>query len=56
MREVAGDIRLPPRVYGKEDIPEAVFSQPGQYLVQMGENLPSDYTSAPYICRVTFAP
>jgi hypothetical protein len=54
--KVAGDIRLPPRVYGREEIPEAVFSQAGQYLVQMGENLASDYTSPPYICRVTFTP
>ena len=54
--KVPGDIRLPPRVYGKDTIPEVVFSQPGQYVVQMGENLESDHTGPPYICRVTFTP
>jgi hypothetical protein len=52
--KVPGDIRLPPRVYGKDTIPEVVFSQPGQYVVQMGENLASDYNPPPHICRLTF--
>ena len=52
--KVPGDVRLPPRIYGKDTIPEVVFSQPGQYIVKMGENLESDYTGRPYICRLTF--
>ncbi len=54
--KVPGDIRLPPQVYGKDTIPEVVFSRPGQYVVNMGENLPSDHTGPPYICRLTFTP
>ncbi len=54
--KVPGDIRLPPQIYGKDTIPEVVFSRPGQYVVNMGENLPSDHTGPPYICRVTFTP
>ena len=53
---VPGDIRLPPQVYGKDTIPEVVFSRPGEYVVNMGENLPSDHTGPPYICRVMFTP
>ncbi len=34
--KVPGDVRLPPRIYGKDTIPEVVFSQPGQYVMQMG--------------------
>jgi hypothetical protein len=52
--KVPGDVRLPPRIYSKDTIPEVVFSQPGQYIVKMGENLESDYTGPPYICRLTF--
>lgn len=52
--KVPGDIHLPPRIYGKDTIPEVVFSQAGQYIVKMGENLESDYTGRPYICKLTF--
>jgi len=52
--KVPGDVRLPPRIYSKDTIPEVVFSQPGQYIVKMGENLESDHTGPPYICRLTF--
>lgn len=54
--KVPADIRLPPQVYGKDTIPEAVFSRPGQYVLQMGENLESDHTGPPYICKVMFTP
>jgi hypothetical protein len=54
--KVLADIRLPPSVYGKDTIPEAVFSRPGQYLLQMGDNMESDHTGPPYICKVMFAP
>jgi len=54
--KVPADIRLPPQVYGKDTIPEAVFSRPGQYVLQMGENMASDHTGPPYICKVMFTP
>jgi hypothetical protein len=54
--KVPADIRLPPDIYGKDTIPEAVFSRPGQYVLQMGENMASDHTGPPYICKVMFRP
>jgi hypothetical protein len=54
--KVPADIRLPPMVYGKDTIPEAVFSQPGQYILQMGDKLQSDHTGPPYVCKVMFTP
>ena len=54
--KVPSDIRLPPQVYGKDTIPEAVFSRPGQYVLQMGDKLASDHTGPPYICKVMFTP
>jgi hypothetical protein len=49
-------IRLPPLVYGKDTIPEAVFSRPGEYILQMGDKMESDHTGPPYICKVMFTP
>jgi hypothetical protein len=54
--KVSADIRLPPAVYGKDTIPETVFSRPGQYVLQMGDKLESDHTGPPYICKVMFTP
>jgi len=54
--KVPADIRFPPMVYGKDTIPEAVFSRPGLYLLQMGDKLESDHTGPPYICKVMFTP
>ena len=54
--KVPGDIRLPPHVHGRDTIPEAVFSRPGQYVMQMGDKLESDHTGPPYICKVVFTP
>jgi hypothetical protein len=54
--KVPADIRLPPLVYGKDTIPEPVFSRPGQYMLQMGDKLESDHTGPPYICNVMFTP
>jgi hypothetical protein len=54
--KVPADIRLPPLVYGKDTIPEAVFSRPGQYSLQMGDKMESDHTGPPYICKVMFTP
>ena len=54
--KVPADIRLPPNVYGKDTIPEAVFSRSGQYVLQMGDKMASDHTGPPYICKVMFTP
>jgi hypothetical protein len=53
--KVPADIRMIPEIYGR-DTPEVVFSRPGQYVVMMGQNLHSDYTERPYICKITFSP
>jgi len=53
---VPAGIRLPPLVYGKDTIPEAVFSRPGEYILQMGDKMESDHTGPPYICKVMFTP
>ena len=54
--KVPAAIRLPPHVYGRDTIPEAVFSRPGQYTLQMGDKMESDHTGPPYICKVMFTP
>jgi len=54
--KVPADTRLPPLLYGKDTIPEAVFSRPGQYVLQMGDNMASDYTGPLYICKVMYTP
>ena len=54
--KVPADIRLPPHVYGRDTIPEAVFSRSGQYTLQMGDKMESDHTGPPYICKVMFTP
>ncbi|MDP9279298.1 MAG: hypothetical protein M3P00_07750 [Gemmatimonadota bacterium] len=54
--KVPADIRLPPKVYGKDTVPEAVFSRPGQYVLQMGDKMESDHTGPPYICKVMVTP
>src|SRR4051812_30145354 len=53
--KVAADLRLPPRVYGKDTIPEPVFSHPGEYTMYMGDRLASDYT-VPFFCTISFNP
>jgi hypothetical protein len=54
--KVPADIHLPPNFFGKDTTPEAVFSRPGQYTLQMGDNMASDYTGPLYICKVMFTP
>jgi hypothetical protein len=54
--KVPAGIRLPPLVYGKDTIPEAVFGRPGEYILQMGDKMESDHTGPPYICKVMFTP
>jgi hypothetical protein len=52
--KIPAGIHLPPLVYGKDTIPEAVFSRPGEYILQMGDKMESDHTGPPYICKVMF--
>lgn len=48
------EVRATPRVYGRDTILETVFTQSGTYLLQMGANLESDFSSKPSECRVRF--
>ena len=54
--KVPADVRLPPHVYGRDTIPEALFSGKGDYTIMMGENLESDHAAPPFTCTVTFIP
>lgn len=49
-----GDVRAIPLVKGRDTILEPVFSEPGKYLIVMGENLASDYENRSSDCTVTF--
>jgi len=53
---IAADLRLPPAVYGKDTIPESVFSRAGEYIVSLLDNGGRDYGPPPFICTVSFAP
>jgi hypothetical protein len=48
------DVRAIPYVYGRDTTLEPVFSRPGKYLLQMGDNLGTDYGSPPPNCKLTF--
>ena len=48
------DVRATPRIYGRDTILETVFTQSGTYVLQMGANLESDFSSKPSECRVRF--
>jgi hypothetical protein len=48
------DIRAVPYVYGRDTILEAVFGAPGKYLLQMGDNIGTDYGTPPSSCDLTF--
>lgn len=48
------DVRAIPYVAGRDTILERVFSEPGKYLVQMGDNLGSDFGDEPSSCNLTF--
>ena len=47
------DVNAPPRVYGRDSTLEPVFSKPGKYQIQVGENLESDYSNRVTECTVT---
>lgn len=55
-----GTIQLPsqieaiPYVYGRDTIRERVFSQPGNYLLQVGDNFATDLGESPPSCNLSF--
>jgi hypothetical protein len=49
---LSADIRVPPRVYGRDTIPEQVFASPGRYELRMGENLESDFGPKTFACHI----
>lgn len=51
---VPADVRAIPLVYGRDTTLEPVFSQPGKYLIVLGENLASDYANRSSECTITF--
>jgi len=48
------DVRAIPYVYGRDTILEPVFGEPGKYLLQMGDNMGTDYGTPPPNCKLTF--
>jgi hypothetical protein len=42
------------RVINRDTIPEQVFSEPGEYVLRMGENLEGDYGNVSYTCALHF--
>ena len=48
------DIKAVPYVYGRDTILESVFSEPGKYLLQVGDNFATDGGTAPPNCHLTF--
>jgi len=48
------DVRAIPYVYGRDTILEPVFGASGQYLLQMGDNIGTDYGAPPLHCNLTF--
>jgi hypothetical protein len=48
------DIRAVPYVYGRDTTLEVVFGAAGKYLLQMGDNIGSDYGTPPLSCDLTF--
>ena len=53
---VAPDVRAIPQIYGRDTTLEPVFTQPGKYLIVMGENLASEEDHRRTYCTVTFLP
>ena len=47
------DVSAPPRVYGRDSTLERVFSKPGKYTIEVGDNLESDYSNRVTQCTVT---
>jgi hypothetical protein len=48
------DVRAIPYVSGRDTILEPVFGEPGKYLLQMGDNMGTDYGTPPPNCKLTF--
>ena len=50
------DIKAVPYVYGRDTILDSVFSEPGKYLLQVGDNFGTDGGISPPNCDLTFRP
>ena len=48
------DVRAIVRVINRDTIPEPVFSNPGKYILRMGENFEGDYRNVAYTCPLNF--
>lgn len=48
------DLQAYPYVYGRDTILEGVFSEPGKYTLQVGDNFATDGGTAPPSCSLTF--
>jgi hypothetical protein len=54
--KIPASIMWPPSYFGRDTIPERVFSQPGDYQIFMGDNYGTDYGGPNFICTVSYIP
>jgi hypothetical protein len=47
-------VKAMPYVYGRDTTLERVFSVPGKYLLQVGDNIGTDSGTPPASCNLTF--
>jgi len=52
--QLPATLRANPRVYMRDSTVETLFSQPGKYILWVGENLESDFNPRSVSCSVTF--
>lgn len=52
--QLPSQIQAIPYVYGRDTIREPVFSEPGDYLLQVGDNFATDGGVPPSTCHLTF--
>src|SRR5437868_2260500 len=51
---VPAEIQAIPFVYGRDTIREPVFSEPGRYLLEVGDNFATDFGAPAPSCSLTF--
>ena len=52
--QLPAQIEAIPYVYGRDTIRERVFSEPGNYLLEVGDNFGTDLGASPSSCNLTF--
>ncbi|HJP60851.1 MAG TPA: hypothetical protein VJ865_12665 [Gemmatimonadaceae bacterium] len=52
--QLPAEIEAVPYVYGRDTIRERVFSEPGNYLLEVGDNFGTDLGASPPSCNLTF--